>query len=80
MNKRPDGQAVLGILAVAGLIVVGWIILSAIGHDVGANPWQVVAACIGAVAGWVGKSVWSDREQQPPEPPRPSDAPPVGQD
>ncbi len=63
MNKRPDGTAVLGLIGLAGLVIVGWVVLSAMGRSIGAEPWQVVMVAIGVVGGWVGKSVWTEATQ-----------------
>ncbi len=63
--KRPDSVAVVGLLVAAALIAVAGLALIAAGHDVPAEVWAIVAASLGAVGGWIGKTVVSE---PPPAP------------
>jgi hypothetical protein len=57
MTRRPDQPAILGLIGLAGLIVLGWIVLSALDKPVPAEAWLAVGALGGIVGGWVGKTV-----------------------
>lgn len=54
-KQRPDGFAVLGVIGIAGLIIVGWIILSIANVPVAPEAWLALGTAIGIVGGWVGK-------------------------
>ena len=58
--KRPDSPAILGLIGVAGLLVLGWIILSALGKEVPPEAWVAISTVAGIVGGWVGKTLTSE--------------------
>ena len=60
MKARPDSPAILGLIGLAGLLVVGWVILSALGKDVPAEAWVAISTVAGIVGGWVGKTLTSE--------------------
>lgn len=60
MNQRPDSLAVIGLLILAGVLGVGGIVLTALGHSAPTEVWAIVAASAGAVGGWVGKTLTSE--------------------
>ena len=60
MRQRPDTPAILGLIGLAGLLVLGWIILSALGKTVPAEAWVALSTLAGIVGGWVGKTLTSE--------------------
>ena len=60
MKSRPDTPAILGLIGLAGLLVLGWIILSAVGKTVPAEAWVAISTVAGIVGGWVGKTLTSE--------------------
>ena len=56
MMRRPDGPAIVGLLVLAGVLGVGALVLVGVGRDVPVEVWPLVAAAVGAVGGWVGKT------------------------
>lgn len=58
--KRPDSPAILGLIGLAGLLVLGWIILSALGKEVPPEAWVAISTVAGIVGGWVGKTLTSE--------------------
>lgn len=60
MTRRPDGPAILGLLILAGVLSVGALALIGMGREVPAEVWALVAGAIGAVGGWVGKTITSE--------------------
>ena len=42
MRQRPDTPAILGLIGLAGLLVLGWIILSALGKTLTSEPAPTV--------------------------------------
>lgn len=60
MRQRPDTPAILGLIGLAGLLVLGWIILSALGKTVPAEAWVAISTLAGIVGGWVGKTLTSE--------------------
>ena len=60
MRQRPDTPAILGLIGLAGLLVLGWIILSALGKTVPAEAWVAISTVAGIVGGWVGKTLTSE--------------------
>ena len=60
MTRRPDTPAVMGLVALAGLLILGWILLTALGKAVPSEAWIALAGLVGAVAGWVGKTATVD--------------------
>lgn len=76
-KQRPDGFAVLGVIGVAGLIIVGWIILSIANVPVAPEAWLALGTAIGIVGGWVGKpNTSTDSVQISDEPVQVSDVAP----
>ena len=74
--KRPDQQAILGLLIVAALLSVGGLILVGLDRTVPPEVWALVAAALGAVGGWVGKTMTAETPE--PEPDRiPAPLPPM---
>lgn len=66
MTKRPDSPAIIGLLVLGGILAVGALVLIGIGREVPAEVWALVAGAIGAVGGWVGKTLTTEPTQ--PEP------------
>lgn len=66
MTKRPDSPAIIGLLVLGGILAVGALVLIGIGREVPAEVWALVAGAIGAVGGWVGKTLTAEPTQ--PEP------------
>lgn len=60
MKTRPDTPAILGLIGLAGLVIVGWILLSALGKTVPGEAWGLVLTLTGVVGGWVGKTLTSE--------------------
>ena len=60
MKARPDSPAILGLIGLAGLVIVGWIILTALGKTVPGEAWGLVLTTVGIVGGWVGKTLTSE--------------------
>ena len=60
MKSRPDTPAILGLIGLAGLVIVGWIILTALGKSVPGEAWGLVLTLAGIVGGWVGKTLTSE--------------------
>lgn len=60
MKTRPDTPAILGLIGLAGLVIVGWILLSALGKSVPGEAWGLVLTLTGVVGGWVGKTLTSE--------------------
>ena len=60
MKSRPDSPAILGLIGLAGLVIVGWIILTALGKTVPGEAWGLVLTLAGIVGGWVGKTLASE--------------------
>ena len=60
MKSRPDNPAILGLIGLAGLVIVGWIILTALGKTVPGEAWGLVLTLAGIVGGWVGKTLTSE--------------------
>ena len=60
MKSRPDSPAILSLIGLAGLLVLGWIILSALGKTVPAEAWVAISTLAGIVGGWVGKTLTSE--------------------
>ena len=60
MKPRPDSPAILGLIGLAGLVIVGWIILTALGKPVPGEAWGLVLTLTGVVGGWVGKTLTSE--------------------
>ena len=60
MKVRPDSPAILGLIGLAGLVIVGWIILTALGKSVPGEAWGLVLTLTGVVGGWVGKTLTSE--------------------
>lgn len=61
MNQRPDTPAVVGLIALAGLLVVGWVVLAALGKNVPPELWIALSTVVGVVGGWVGKTLTSEK-------------------
>ena len=64
--KRPDQQAILGLLVVAAILAVGGLILVGLERTVPPEVWALVAAALGAVGGWVGKTLTAETPAPPP--------------
>lgn len=64
MKQRPDSPAILGLIGLAGLVIVGWILLSALGKSVPGEAWGLVLTLTGVVGGWVGKTLTSEPVDQ----------------
>lgn len=62
MNKRPDSEAVRGVLAIVALAIVCWTILKALDIDPGDKPWDLALLGMGGVLGWIGKTLWNEKE------------------
>ena len=60
MKARPDSPAILSLIGLAGLLVLGWIILAALGKEVPAEAWVAISTLAGIVGGWVGKTLTSE--------------------
>lgn len=60
MKSRPDSPAILSLIGLAGLLVLGWIILAALGKEVPAEAWVAISTLAGIVGGWVGKTLTSE--------------------
>ena len=60
MKARPDSPAILGLIGLAGVVIVGWIILTALGKPVPGEAWGLVLTLTGVVGGWVGKTLTSE--------------------
>ena len=60
MKQRPDSPAILGLIGLAGLVIVGWIILTALGKTVPGEAWGLVLTLAGIVGGWVGKTLTAE--------------------
>ena len=58
--KRPDGPAILGLLILAGLLSVGALVLIGLERSVPPEVWALIAGAIGAVGGWVGKTITTE--------------------
>lgn len=68
MKPRPDSPAILGLIGLAGLVIIGWIILTALGKTVPGEAWGLVLTLAGIVGGWVGKTLTSEpADASPPE-------------
>ncbi len=68
MKPRPDSPAILGLIGLAGVVIVGWIILTALGKTVPGEAWGLVLTLAGIVGGWVGKTLTSEpADASPPE-------------
>ena len=65
MKARPDSPAILGLIGLAGLVIVGWIILTALGKTVPGEAWGLVLTTVGIVGGWVGKTLTSEPVSEP---------------
>ena len=65
MKPRPDSPAILGLIGLAGLVIVGWIILTALGKTVPGEAWGLVLTLAGIVGGWVGKTLTSEPAGEP---------------
>lgn len=75
MKTRPDTPAILGLIGLAGLVIVGWILLSALGKSVPGEAWGLVLTLTGVVGGWVGKTMTAEPPAEPVEPPAPVESP-----
>ena len=60
MKSRPDSPAILSLIGLAGVVIVGWIILTALGKPVPGEAWGLVLTLTGVVGGWVGKTLTSE--------------------
>ena len=60
MRQRPDAPAILALIGLACLLVLGWIILSALGKTVPAEALVAISTVAGIVGGWVGKTLTSE--------------------
>ena len=60
MKPRPDSPAILGLIAVAALIVVGWVVLTVAGKSTPAEAWIALSTVVGVVGGWVGKTLTTE--------------------
>ena len=58
--RRPDSPAILGLLALAAILSIGALVLIGIQRNVPAEVWTLVGGMVGAVGGWVGKTVYSE--------------------
>ena len=65
MKARPDSPAILGLIGLAGVVIVGWIILTALGKPVPGEAWGLVLTLTGVVGGWVGKTLTSEPVSEP---------------
>lgn len=63
--KRPDQQAILGLLVVAAILAVGGLVLVGLERTVPPEVWALVAAALGAVGGWVGKTLTAETPVPP---------------
>ena len=61
MNQRPDSMAVLGLIGLAALLIVGWIVLTALGKTVSSEAWLALGTLTGGVIGWIGKTLTSEK-------------------
>jgi len=61
MNQRPDSMAVIGLIGLAALLIMGWIILTAMGKDVSSEAWLALGTVVGGVVGWIGKTLTSEK-------------------
>ena len=59
--SRPDAPAVIGLLILAGILSIGGLTLIGLGHQVPPEVWALVAGGIGAVGGWVGKTLTAEK-------------------
>ena len=60
MTRRPDGPAILGLLILAGVLSVGALVLIGMERTVPPEVWALIAGAVGAVGGWVGKTLTSE--------------------
>jgi len=54
-------MAVIGLIGLAALLIVGWIILTAMGKDVSSEAWLALGTVVGGVVGWIGKTLTSEK-------------------
>lgn len=57
MTRRPDTPAVMGLIGLAALIVVGWIVLTALDKPVDREAWLAFGMITGGILGWIGKTL-----------------------
>jgi len=75
MRQRPDTPAILGLIVVAALLVIGWVILTVAGKDTPPEAWIALSTLVGVVGGWVGKTMTAEPPAEPVEPPAPVESP-----
>lgn len=64
--RRPDAPAILGLLALAGVLSVGALVLIGLERPVPPEVWALIAGAVGAVGGWVGKTVTTETPEVAP--------------
>jgi hypothetical protein len=69
--KRPDSPAILGLLTLAAILSIGALVLIGMDRTVPPEVWALIAGAVGAVGGWVGKTVTTET----PTPAAPTEAP-----
>jgi hypothetical protein len=63
--KRPDSPAILGLLALAAILSIGALVLIGMERTVPPEVWALIAGAVGAVGGWVGKTITTEAPEVP---------------
>lgn len=58
--KRPDSPAILGLLILAAILSIGALVLIGLDRTVPPEVWALIAGAVGAVGGWVGKTMTTE--------------------
>jgi hypothetical protein len=58
--KRPDSPAILGLLTLAAILSIGALVLIGMERTVPPEVWALIAGAVGAVGGWVGKTITTE--------------------
>ena len=69
--KRPDTPAIMGLIGLAALLIVGWVVLTVAGEETPPEAWVALSGVVGIIGGWVGKTLMAETPPAPEVVPTP---------
>lgn len=67
--RRPDTPAIMGLIGLAALLIIGWVVLTVAGKPTPPEAWVALSGVVGIIGGWVGKTLMAETPAQvEPEP------------